>query len=348
MSQVISWFGSKSKFVNRIVEKFPQHDTFVDVFGGSGVVLLNKPQSKIEVYNDIDSRLVNLFKILQNTDSRKEFVDRISYVPYSRQFYMECRAKLMEQADELDEMELAVCFFVLSRQSFAGLADYSSSWSYSKTAASASTNKFQRGIRSIEAFAHRFKYVQIENLGFEDILIRYDNEQTLFYLDPPYIISSRNRACKRYQHEMSDEDHTRMVEMLLHLTGKAIVSGYDNEIYLKLEQSGWQKESFIIRTNASKSKNKNNLDTNIRQECLWVSPNAVTSNKSKLISGELTNKQIAAISVAHKRAKLTEANIRQAIRELRLRKKRVTKTAVAEMIGMSRVHITRNYGNLFK
>lgn len=69
LSQVVFWFGSKSKFVNKIVDSFPEHNTFVDVFGGSGVVLLNKPQSKIEVYNDIDSRLVNLFKVLYQTSN---------------------------------------------------------------------------------------------------------------------------------------------------------------------------------------------------------------------------------------------------------------------------------------
>lgn len=345
MSQVISWFGSKSKFVNRIVEKFPKHDTFVDVFGGSGVVLLNKPQSKIEVYNDIDSRLVNLFKIFQDPSLKKAFIERVKYAPYSREFYHECKDKLMNNTVQgIDE---AICFFVLSRQSFAGLADYSSNWSYSKTSHSSSTQKFQKGIRSIDAFAHRFRYVQIENNSFEDILTRYDSDKTLFYLDPPYVLSSRNRPCKRYKHEMSDEDHERMVDALLCIKGNAVLSGYDNEFYLKLEQFGWQKESFNIRTNASKSKNKVNLDTNIRKECLWVSPNAIMPKK-KLVLGELTNKQIAAISVAQKRAELTEANIKQAIRELKLSKKRVTKTAVAEMIGMSRVHITRNYSELFK
>lgn len=345
---VISWFGSKSKFVKRIVQHFPKHTTFVDVFGGSGVVLLNKPQSKIEVYNDIDSRLVNLFKILQDPRTRKEFVERISYVPYSREFYMECRAKLMGK-DKVDDMELAVCFFVLSRQSFAGLADYSSSWSYSKTAASSSTNKFQRGIRSIDAFAHRFKYVQIENLSFEDILTRYDNEQTLFYLDQPYVLSSRNRACKRYQHEMMDDEHRALVDMLIKLKGMTVLSGYDNEIYNALEENNWVKTSFTIRTNASKSKNKNNKDMNLREEFLWLSPSATTNTVTQTLlqNSELTKKQVAAITVAKQRAELTEANITQAIRELKLSNKRVTKTAVASMIGMSRVHISRNYSHLF-
>lgn len=345
MSQIISWFGSKSKFANRIVNTFPKHETFIDVFGGSGIIILSKLKSKIEVYNDIDSRLVNLYKVLQEKTSRELFLEKIHYVPHSREFYNECKRRLIN--DNLSNIDEAVCFFVICRQSYAGIADYSSGWSYSKTPKSASTNKFQKGIRSIDAFVHRFRYVQIENQSFENILTKYDTAKSLFYLDPPYVLSTRSSG--RYKHEMSDDDHKNMVNLLLKTNGMAIVSGYDNDIYNKLELNGWRKESFTTRANASKIKKQNNTSS-LRQECLWFSPNcqANCSSISKTTNQTLTNRQKAAISVARQRAERTEVNIKQAIREIRLSKKKVTKTAVAKMIGMSRVHITRKYSYLFK
>lgn len=348
MSQVVSWFGSKSKFVNKIVQHFPKHETFVDVFGGSGVVLLNKPQSTIEVYNDIDQRLVRFFMVLQDSTKRKQLLDKIAYTPYSRELHKEYKEKLFNNPAELNEVDFALYFFVLSRQSFAGLANRVAGWSYSKSQSSASANKFQKGIRSIENFVHRFRYVQIENLDYADILTRYDGEKVLFYLDPPYVLSTRKRIDKRYYHEMTDEQHQKLVSVLLSIKGMMILSGYDHDIYRPLESAGWVKTQFIIRTNASRP--KYDSDSNIREECLWISPNAICSQNRDLRTQvcNLTKRQLAAIEVANKRACLTQANIKQAIRELRLSKKRITHRAVAEMVGISRVQVTRAYSYLFK
>ena len=84
--------------------------------------------------------------------------------------------------------------------------------------------------------------VQIEHDDFRKIIERYDTPETFFYLDPPYVHSTRKQG--EYRYEMTDEDHCQLVDMLLSIKGKAMLSGYQNEIYKKLEKYGWKRLDF--------------------------------------------------------------------------------------------------------
>lgn len=96
---------------------------------------------------------------------------------------------------------------------------------------------------NIEKSRERLKGVTLENLDIIDLINKYDSKDTLFYLDPPYVADTRV-AKKVYKHEMADEKHIEMVDKLLEVKGKVILSGYDNEIYERLVDEGWDK--FIL------------------------------------------------------------------------------------------------------
>lgn len=83
----VTWFGSKSRLVKEIVKYFPEHQTYVDVFGGSGAVLLGKRPSKVEVYNDINKKMASLFNVLSDKQKTKELIHRLELTPYSRDFF---------------------------------------------------------------------------------------------------------------------------------------------------------------------------------------------------------------------------------------------------------------------
>lgn len=341
VSPPVTWFGSKSRFVKNIVRHFPTHKTFVDVFGGSGAVLLGKAPSKVEVYNDLNSKMASLFNVLANKDKTAELVRRLELTPYSRSEFK----KISDTIDcELDEIELARMMIVIQRQSHGGLAKQ---WSYCIDAPSggysASVRKFHAGIERLPEIHRRVRKVQIENRAFNDLIPRYDREGTLFYLDPPYVPDTRVDG--KYEFEMSIDDHKELVSLLLSSKGMFVLSGYQHDVYTPLEDSGWTRIEIEVIASTSKSRGK-------RIECLWLSPNCLNTNEIPLYvdieeDPNLTNRQKAAKRVHRYRTDKSIAAIKESIKSLKRMKKRVTKIEVARMTGISREHITRYYSDLF-
>ena len=119
ISPPVTWFGSKSRYVKNIVKLFPKHQTFVDVFGGSGAILLGKRPSKVEVYNDLNKKMTCLFNVLSDKSKTKELIKRLELTPYSRDFF---KYALSTIDNVKDEIELARLMIVIQRQSHGGLA----------------------------------------------------------------------------------------------------------------------------------------------------------------------------------------------------------------------------------
>jgi len=84
MRPPITWHGGKARLAPAIIAQFPPHRAYVELFGGSGAVLLAKPRSRIETYNDLDGGLVNLFRVLRNEDTFELLARALSFTPYSR------------------------------------------------------------------------------------------------------------------------------------------------------------------------------------------------------------------------------------------------------------------------
>lgn len=111
----------------------------------------------------------------------------------------------------------------------------------------------------ITAVAERLKDVQIENRPALQVISRYNREDVLIYEDPPYLLGGRNGAI--YENEMSESDHSDLLDALLQHTGPAILSGYDSELY-NIKLADWRREERqqVIETGQS------------RTEVIWVNP----------------------------------------------------------------------------
>ena len=340
-SPPITWFGSKSRLVKKITAYFPKHTAFVDVFGGSGAVLLGKKPSKVEVYNDINKKLVALFHVLADKVKTRELIKRLEYTPYSRAEFEFCR----DNIDLItDEIELAKMMLVIQRQSHGGNGK---NWSYSiddyAAGCSSGVRKFHAGIERLKDVHYRIRRVQVENLSWQELLNKYDRLNTLFYLDPPYIRETRIDG--GYEHELTNADHEKLVKTLLNITGKAVLSGYSHPLYTPLEAAGWQKIEIESLAYSSDSRNK-------RVECLWLSPNCkepeVENSKIDLLSVlDYTENQLQIYGVHKQRVDDSTRLIQDAIKSLKKRGERITKAEVARMTGISRVHISRRYSDLF-
>ena len=237
----MSWYGGKYYLVKKLVELIPRHDVYVEVFGGGAHLLFEKDPfiSKLEVYNDIDEGLVNFFRVLRDEKKAKKLVKMVYLTPYSRKEYFYCRDNWRNCEDEV---ERAYEWYVAVRQVFASVLGKKSGWRYSlqdRQNVMTWINNVDRLVRAIE----RLKLVQVECLDFRELIRRYDSERTFFYCDPPYVMSTRKMK-KAYEYEMDDKDHEDLIEILLRIKGKAMLSGYENDLYRRLEENGWVKRYF--------------------------------------------------------------------------------------------------------
>lgn len=236
MTSPITWFGGKGNMTARLLPLLPPHRIYVEPFGGGASILFSKKPSLVEVYNDLDSGLVTLFRVLRDPDKFRRLYDMVCLTPYSREEWQHCR-DTWESCD--DEIERAYRFYVTARMSFSG--DFGSSWSSSLRSSSRgmakAVSKWLYAMDKLPEIHARLSRVQVEHRDFRDIFKRYDTPETLFYADPPYVPGTRSSG--KYRHDMRLQDHEELVGILLDLDGMVVLSGYNHAVYAPLERAGW-------------------------------------------------------------------------------------------------------------
>jgi len=274
----VRWFGGKGNMVKKLLPLLPQCHTYVECFGGGASLLFAKKPSPVEVYNDLDSGLVNFFRVIRDRDKFAEFHRMVSSTPYAREEFNFCRETWQ---DCTDDTERAYRWFVVARMSFGG--DFGHSWAHAVTESRRDMVKVCSDwlffVDTLPQIHNRLMRVQIEHQDWRVVLDRYDTSETLFYLDPPYVPSTRSSG--KYKHELILEDHKDLVDILLQVKGMAILSGYDHEVYAPLTDAGWQKHTWTTachaagRTRGTGIQGKGSaLAKQKRVECAWVSPGA--------------------------------------------------------------------------
>lgn len=239
----IKWYGGKHFMLKTLLKMIPPHRTYVEVFGGAAHLLFAKEPSVVEVYNDINGDLVNLYRVLQNPDMFLRFFQKVALTVNSREMFDEAQTRFNVE----DPVERAVAFYIVVRRSFDACM---AGWSYDvRTRRTDYMNRM-----FILPFVHlRLRHVQIEHDDFEAVIKRYDTDDTFMFLDPPYIAS---QVVKVHPYElMSDTDHERLINVLLNIRGKALLTGYANPIYTKLEDNGWYFKDIERQAAARKAKN---------------------------------------------------------------------------------------------
>jgi DNA adenine methylase len=209
----------------QIVKLMCDHDCYCEVFCGGNWVFFRKSPSKIEVVNDINGELINMYRCFQR--KHKEFLERVHYELYSRELYYEYLNDFYSGLHkELSDVEKAFRFYCLLKEAFA--AKFGGGWGYSsaRNMASAFFNEFE-GFDAVNA---RLKNVQIDNRDFEEVIMGYDGERTLFYVDPPYVKSDNDQYYfKSIDASFTMWDHQRLYMALKKIRGKFILTIDDCE-----------------------------------------------------------------------------------------------------------------------
>ena len=258
----INYFGSKFTFADEIISYFPDHEHFIDVFAGSFAVILNKEYSHIDTANDINQDVINFFSVLR--DYRDELIRSLQLTPVSRDEFKE--AWPLQPGD--GDVERARKFFIRARQSIYGLGSQhqNKGWigvkQMSRTHHAYGVTKWLNSIEKLPQIAEKLSKIQIESQDFSKLIGVLDYKKAFFYCDPPYPHESRS-GNNDYRHELTDERHRELSELLNNIQGKAMISGYDCQLMHDLyEIKGWQK--ILLKTK------RNNIRNQAVQEVIYI------------------------------------------------------------------------------
>ncbi len=260
---VLRWHGGKWLLAPWIISHFPAHRTYVEPFGGAASVLIRKERSYAEIYNDLDDDVVNLFRVLRDLETGRALMDALIHTPFSR---TEFDLAYQETDDPVEKARRLVI------RSFMGFGSDGHNGARptgfranSNRSGTTPAHDWENYPDALERLIARVRGIVIEHRPAIDVMLQQDSPDTLHYVDPPYVWSTRSKAGnssrKNYRHEMSDDDHRKLLSVLRDLKGMVVLSGYANPLYQDA-LSDWQRVERIALADGARE----------RTEVLWLNP----------------------------------------------------------------------------
>lgn len=223
--------GGKTYHAKHIVPLLPKHRRYVEPFAGSASVLLNKPESYIEVINDVDRDVVQFFRTAR--DHHDELVEWLRYVPFSRDVHLRWTREFFDGHRPDDAIERAGRWFSLRYTSYG--AKLGGSSGFKTSGLRSEPRSFRGAIDSLENVVDRLAEVTIECQDYQQVIERYDDAETIFYCDPPYLGT---------EHYYNDDgfDHDTLAGVLADVDGRWICS--HGELPAAFDREEWPVRSF--------------------------------------------------------------------------------------------------------
>lgn len=225
---ILRWHGGKWRLAPWIIGHFPAHRVYVEPFGGGASVLLRKPRAYAEICNDLDGDIVNLFRVAR--DDGERLARACELTPFARGEF-EAAYGLSD-----DPLERARRTLVRAYMGFgtAGASGQSTGFrSNSNRSGTTPAHDWAHYPDSLRRAVERLRGVVIEDRDAMVCMARHDTPETLHYVDPPYVHSTRSLRTRApaYRHELADEDHIALLRALRGLVGMVVLSGYSHPLY---------------------------------------------------------------------------------------------------------------------
>jgi len=277
------WFGGKGNMIAKLMPLIPRGgQPYCEPYAGAASLFFSRDPAPVEVLNDLDCRIVNLFRVMQNKYQFNELKHRIAWTPYARSEFARALDILNDGSD--DPVERAWAFFVSQNQGFGGAAKSIGSWGrtfISSGGMASTTNGWVMRQSMMDAWRWRLMRCQIDNRDALDVIRYWDNPNAVFYLDPPYHLDTRVSK-NVYAIEQDHDHHAALVSLLMSVQGAVVLSGYDHPVYAPLAESGWEVIRFDTachaagRTRNSGLQGAGSLLKKVpRTEVVWRNPRAV-------------------------------------------------------------------------
>lgn len=253
---VIRWPGAKWRIAEWICGHLPAHDCYVEPFFGSGAVFFNKEPARVEVINDLDQNVVNVFQVLR--EQPQELAALLALTPWATDEYHFALEQL--KRPDLPSLERARITITITWQQFGKRRMQSrSGWRFRELAGQSPLTAWHNLPERVVALAERLQHAQISSMGALKLIRRTNGPEVLIYADPPYLKEVRGKDFL-YDHEMTGrEAHLDLIDALRAHAGPVVLSGYAHPFYDD-HLPGWQTVSTSARTQTNAH----------RPETLWI------------------------------------------------------------------------------
>jgi len=264
----LRWHGGKWRLAPWIISHFPSHRVYVEPYGGAASVLLRKPRSYAEIYNDLDDDVVGLFRILRDPVTAERLIHLLHATPFARAEFDEA----YEATD--DAVERARRLIIRSFMGFGSdghRASHKTGFrSNSSRSGTTPSHDWANYPEALLTLVNRLSGVVIECRPAIDVMRQHDSPDTLHYVDPPYLPETRSGAhsgtgipSHGYNHEMTRLDHVALLLFLQSLQGAVVLSGYPSRLYQE-GLPGWHRVERLAAADGA----------GVRTEVLWLNARA--------------------------------------------------------------------------
>lgn len=275
---VLRWHGGKWLLAPWIMSFFSRHRIYVEPFGGAASVLLRKPRTYAEVYNDLDDDVVNLFRVLQDLVLAAELDRMLRLTPFARGEF-ELGWEPTEDSVERARRLIIRAFMGFGSNAHSDMGRGHRSTGFRANSSRSSTTPAHDWAHypdALPAVVERFRGVVIEHRDAVACMRQHDDAWTLHYVDPPYVASTRSPANpydfkhRMYRHELTDDDHVGLLDALCDLEGMVVLSGYPHPLYDDA-LAGWERFEREALADGARP----------RTEVLWINPACVVALKAE-------------------------------------------------------------------
>lgn len=279
----VQWFGGKGRMLAKLMPLVPEGgQPYCEPYMGAASLFFARDPAPVEVLNDLDQDLVNLFRCLQHKDSFEELRHRLMWTPYARAEFARALDVLADPA--APAIDRAWAKFVAHNQGFSGMAVGGGDWGrvfVSSAGMGSRNNSWLMRLSMLDAWRWRLMRAQIDSRDALEVIRYWDAPEAVFYIDPPYHHDTRKEVAV-YAVEPDHDHHARLVETLLSLKGRAVLSGYAHPVYAPLEDAGWQRIDFetschaAVRVRGSGLQGKGAAKAKVKRvESVWINPAAL-------------------------------------------------------------------------
>lgn len=226
MCRFFRWYGGKIRMLEKLEALIPEHKIYLEPFVGSGALALNHIRSPVEIVNDLDGNIANLFRVMADREMGKELISRLLNVPYDRKLFNVVREEQKNNFIGYNSIEKAVLTYIMISQSFNATRSSFSKGGY------ASTELYHQDLlNNLPKVYERLEHVKIFNVDALDLLSCYvDNGEVFAFLDPPYRHDLRGKNANRvYKCEMSETQQIKLLKIIRNSTAKILLCGYKVE-----------------------------------------------------------------------------------------------------------------------